>query len=361
MLAKDGPTRALPRGINFGNDADKATTSINQEAVESATYFRWDRPHTAAKDPIARTPGIKAPICASHNTCELQTETNMNNAGGCVSSRSVHQYIPPLVQPCACPIHRHSMFKRPRLQHVEISGQVLLNGKKGIFDNSDATILRILEHTGHPKTQPNQMSSLPEDFAGSADKEKEGFPVFGQVLISSDRHDADSNKVTIRKILERKPVCTRTKPMHVSSSLPENTIQGTLVSEGTSCPEDQEKPVPCSSNVPNDQSSQQRLQGKNTHWVPDNISTGTSRDDILLSSTEGEQTPKDIKVSFLFAQMIFLSCKSSDRTLFVCQIYVRSFVGNTSNAINESLCYYFSSPLSLVMLGKGGGGGGGDS
>ena len=297
MVVNDGPTRGISRG-----------TAFNHEALEDRSVFTWDSHPNQAQDPVPRAPGVKAPICASHDSCELQTETTTKSGRSCVTNTHSGHLMPPLVQPCACPIHRQSMFKRPRLHHVEITGHVLLNSKSenGHFDsNDDTTILRILEHNRAPRTQPKHVSfCLPNGLPSSVDQEKDEYLVSGQVLISRDNQNPNSDQVTICNTdLVKRP--TKAKPLHVSFCLPDDTKQSALEGDDIPCSVGKEKKlVTGSSNVSYDQSNEQRPKSENTRCASDNISTEASRNNILstsilLRSKEVAQVHQDNTVSFL--------------------------------------------------------------
>ena len=287
VLANNVPSNGLSQGI--GNGTNSAT---NQELQDIDSVFRWDHPPKEDKDLVTGTPGIKAPICASG-----QTETSTKSANGCVANPTVLQQMPSLVQPCACPIHEPSMFKRPKLQQTEVGGRVLLNydSKNGHLDeNINATSLRILDQNTNLRAQPIHGS-----LGLLHDQGNEKHSASGQVLNNGSIKNTYREQATIRQIVGKVP--TRINTFYVSFCMPEETKQTTQLEGGDiSCSVNQqkEKLVASSSNVPNIQPSGQCSEGENTYGTSDNITAGPPRKNILSSSTGVELTQQDNPVRF---------------------------------------------------------------
>ena len=279
VVANNVPiNNGLSRGINNGTNS-----THRQELQDIDSVFRWDQPPKEDKEPVTGTPGIKAPICATYNSCNGQNETLTKSASGCVANSTVLQQIPSLVRPCAYPILEPSMFKRPKLQQIEVSGRVVLNynNKDGHLDGDiNATSLRILDQNLNLRAQPK-----PGSLGSLHDQRNEKQPASGQVLNSRTY----SEQATIRQIVGKQP--TRIKAYHFSFYMPEETKQGTQLEGGDtshSVNQKKEKLVDSSSNVPNNQPSEQCSEG-----TSENIATGPQRKIISTSSTDVELAQQD--------------------------------------------------------------------
>ena len=284
VMASDGPTRGTSLGIASSNDIP--TTCTNDGA--GASVFRWDRPQNEATDPVISAPVIKAPICASLNNYGVQSEAITSNSNaGCLTNASMRHQMPTLVQADECPpIPAQIMFKRPKLQHVEISAQILFSGNfANCNSNDDASVAGIQDQNQFSLTNPDHVSvCLSDVISGSLSQEKEKEPVFGQVLISPDNKHSDSNQAVIRKILPGKK-SARTKPVHVSFCLPDDPKQSTG-SKSTTLNQEKNELLPCFSHPSVEQLSDQRLEGENTHFVSDKSTAETPRNNEVQQNTE---------------------------------------------------------------------------
>ena len=292
VLANNVPSNGLSRGIGNGMNS-----STNQELQDIDSVFKWDHPSNEDRDPVTGTPGIKAPICATYNSCSAQAETLTKSASGCVAKSTVLQQIPSLVQPCACPIHEPSIFKRPKLQQIEVGSRVLhnYNSKNGHLDGDiNATSLTVLDQNMNMRAQPihGSLGSL-------HDQGNEKHSASGQVLNNGRIKNTYREQATIRQIVGKVP--TRINTFYVSFCMPDETKQETQLEGGDiSCSVNQQKGklVASSSNVPNNQPSGQCSEGENTHGTSDNITAGLPRKIILSSSTGVELAQQDNPVRF---------------------------------------------------------------
>ena len=241
VIVRDGPTRESVSS----NDAVVPSSCLSIR--DGASSFSWGKPENKPG-----TPFINSPVGSSYNNTKVQND----NSDGFPTNTFSPLRIPTLAQPCECPIHTQGMCNGPRLQHVEISAQILLSENSANYNNNDDATVPVMKNQSYPSESNSNHEALclPHYVTGSLSQTREKEPVFGQVLVSPDSKHPGSNPAIIRKILPVKQPL-RVKPLHVSFCLPSDPKPAVVGGLPTSTTDQEVKEIPCSINCSDKQTS----------------------------------------------------------------------------------------------------------
>ena len=145
VIVRDGPTRESVSS----NDAVVPSSCLSIR--DGASSFSWGKPENKPG-----TPFINSPVGSSYNNTKVQND----NSDGFPTNTSSPLRIPTLAQPCECPIHTQGMCNGPRLQHVEISAQILLSENSANYNDNDDATVPVMKNQSYPSESNSNHEAL---------------------------------------------------------------------------------------------------------------------------------------------------------------------------------------------------------